>query len=501
MASLPSPSSSAPSLSFFPSCNASYPWRPLGKVLDLYVLPAVCLSGLFLNIACIVVFVRRKTIVLYYSTNTISTANANGFSYHQNGDDCSFSMSRKMSTTTVFGGQQLALPANRMRNSSAINGTSLFFATGGGSKLLKEELSMEEQIITVRARQPTRNSHPLIPVLIVLSVCDSLQLLFSLLVLYLPALHDHLEMDPLGCVAQLAYLATGCLAGGLLTANCASIWTMCYISIRRHRAIVRPLSAISSSKLTNKVSLFAIAFAALFFNLPVWFEFAWAIERVPMADGTVRRLIWHSRSSLAQNEAYRFLMHKVLYPFCVYLIPLVLISVLNIRILTFIRSSSRLQSVGHRRRMEKERRSVWLLISIVLLFFLCHTGGLIIRFVDLRQYGNEQCFVFAKDLVNFLFNINSFANPMLYFFFTKQFRDLRVTWASSYQCRHSTTAANASATQMLRREKIQQQQEKRATELGKAEGEERKERLRRTAEAAGKGRTVINGEESDQLEE
>jgi hypothetical protein len=55
-------------------------------------------------------------------------------------------------------------------------------------------------------------------------------------------------------------------------------------------------------------------------------------------------------------------------------IPLVLISVLNTRILVSLHCSARVQCVGHRRRMAKERRSVWLLISIVLLFFLCHTG-------------------------------------------------------------------------------------------------------------------------------
>uniref|UniRef100_A0A915N0G7 G-protein coupled receptors family 1 profile domain-containing protein n=1 Tax=Meloidogyne javanica TaxID=6303 RepID=A0A915N0G7_MELJA len=130
-----------------------------------------------------------------------------------------------------------------------------------------------------------------------------------MLVLYLPALHDHLEMDPLGLVAQLAYLATGGLAGGLLAANCASIWTM------------------------------------------------------------------HERSALAKNEQYIFLMHKVLYPVCVYLIPLILISVLNIRMLASIRKASRrLASAGQRKRMEREKRSVRLLIAIVLLFFLCHTG-------------------------------------------------------------------------------------------------------------------------------
>lgn len=170
-------------------------------------------------------------------------------------------------------------------------------------------------------------------------------------------------------------------------------------------------------------------------------------------------------------------MHKVLYPIVVYLIPLILISVLNLRMLSYI-ASSRVQSVGHKRRMAKERRSVMLLIAIVLTFFTCHTGkhdagwvllatqdlmltikgakaatcmnlgGLVIRFVDHEAYGNMPCFVFSKDFVNFLFNINSFSNPMvrqqgqmpsysmtfqLYFFFTKQFKDLRVrTEASRY---------------------------------------------------------------------
>jgi hypothetical protein len=54
---------------------------------------------------------------------------------------------------------------------------------------------------------------------------------------------------------------------------------------------------------------------------------------------------------------------------------------------------------------------------------------------------NLQCFVFAKDFVNFLFNVNSFANPMLYFFFTKQFRDLRTTWASGLLRASTITAA------------------------------------------------------------
>nr|CAD2150288.1 unnamed protein product [Meloidogyne enterolobii] len=381
-------------------CNSTQPWRPLGKLLDLYILPIICIFGLFLNISCIFVFLKRKNI------------------NYLNKQQKEFASKRKYSPATFseFGGNnQQQLIANLDTKSITGSSTTIFRNESFALQLFKQKRN--------------EGSHPLVPVLIVLCCCDSLQLIFSMLVLYLPALHDHLEMDPLGLVAQLAYLATGGLAGGLLAANCASIWTMCYISLQRHKAILNPLASMSSSKSTNHFYLFLIPICALIFNSPVWFEFKWAINIIKLNNGGKRIIIWHERSALAKNEQYIFLMHKVLYPVCVYLIPLILISVLNIRMLASIRKASRrLASAGQRKRMEREKRSVRLLIAIVLLFFLCHTGGLIIRFVDLRQHGNEPCFVFAKDLVNFLFNINSFANPMLYFFFTKQFKDLRTTY-------------------------------------------------------------------------
>ncbi|KAI6192294.1 G-PROTEIN-RECEP-F1-2 domain-containing protein [Aphelenchoides bicaudatus] len=274
-----------------------------------------------------------------------------------------------------------------------------------------------------------RRQHPIVPALIVLSICDSLQLLISLFVLYLPALHDHLEMDPYGSMAQLAYIATGFLAGGLLTSNCASIWTMCFISIQRHRAIVKPLSTVTDAKRSSNWQLLTIFVSALLFNVPVWFEFKWSLDQVQMESGELRWFLWHTASDLALNPTYKLIMRKILYPFFVYVIPLFLISILNMQILRYIYASrAAVQTLNYRRHMDQEHRSVWLLISIVLFFFMCHTGGLLIRFVDHRKYGNQPCFVFSKDLINYLFNLNSFFNPMLYFFFTKQFKDLTTTW-------------------------------------------------------------------------
>ncbi|KAI6204433.1 G-PROTEIN-RECEP-F1-2 domain-containing protein [Aphelenchoides besseyi] len=250
-------------------CNETEPWRrPLGFLLDLWILPVTCVVGLVLNIACLFVFSNRR-------------------------------------------------------------------------------------------------SHPLVPALMVLSLCDSLQLLISLFVLFIPALHDHMEMDPYGSVAQLAYLSTGALAGGLLTSNCAAIWTMCYISIQRHRAIVSPLSTVNDQKRSTTWPLFVIFLCSLLFNVPVWFEFTWSVDQVQREDGEITQILWHTNSQFAQ--------------------------------------APHLQT----------------------------NRGLVIRFIDQRKYENQPCFVFAKDFINFLFNINSFVDPMLYFFFTKQFKDLRTTWASN----------------------------------------------------------------------
>uniref|UniRef100_A0A8R1DU48 G-protein coupled receptors family 1 profile domain-containing protein n=1 Tax=Caenorhabditis japonica TaxID=281687 RepID=A0A8R1DU48_CAEJA len=221
--------------------------------------------------------------------------------------------------------------------------------------------------------------------LIFLSVCDCLQLFFSFLVLFLPALHDFSQSTPYSTLGQLAYLSTGLLSPLLLAFNCASIWTICFISIQRHRAILRPLSSISSPSKPFKPLLF-ISFMALLFNACKWAEFRWFWSHDPTNSSDYQYILAHEPSDLARNEHY----HRV------------------------------------------ERRSVTLLISIVTMFFLCHTGGLAYRFVDQEKYNNSELFVLLKDIINLLFNVYSFTNPLLYFVFTRQFRDLRTMWHSHF---------------------------------------------------------------------
>ncbi|CAB3409206.1 unnamed protein product [Caenorhabditis bovis] len=260
----------------------------------------------------------------------------------------------------------------------------------------------------------------------------------------------NLWLLPLVCgVGQLAYLSTGLLSPLLLTVNCASIWTICFISFQRHRAILRPLSNMHSPSKPFK-PLFFIAFLAFMFNACKWAEFRWFWVQDNAENGTGNYwLLAHEPSELAKNENYHRVMDNLLYPLIVYLIPLLLLSILNFRILTNI--AHRRVSADHKSRLAQERRSVTLLISIVTMFFLCHTGGLAWRFLSQERHSNSELYVFLKDVVNLLFNVYSFANPLLYFVFTRQFRDLRTIWHSHFTSPSSRSESYAGFSFMKRR--------------------------------------------------
>ncbi|KHN84104.1 hypothetical protein Tcan_09804 [Toxocara canis] len=101
-------------------------------------------------------------------------------------------------------------------------------------------------------------------------------------------------------LGQCAYIATGTLSPLLLASNCASIWTMCFIAVRRHHAIARPLHSLVSPA-SNIAPLSTIAICALLFNASKWAEFRWYWYRDP---STKRYLLIHEYSELAHNTLY-----------------------------------------------------------------------------------------------------------------------------------------------------------------------------------------------------
>jgi hypothetical protein len=132
-------------------------------------------------------------------------------------------------------------------------------------------------------------------------MADALQLFFSLLVLYLPALHEYLDSPRFSLFGQLVYLSTGLFAPFLLAVNTASIWIMCYVSAQRHRAICHPLTNLQPSTRAG-LHLFLIAVAAVLFNSPKWAEYQW--EWKSDAESGNRTFLLYNKSPLSGDRHY-----------------------------------------------------------------------------------------------------------------------------------------------------------------------------------------------------
>lgn len=75
---------------------------------------------------------------------------------------------------------------------------------------------------------------------------------------------------------------------------------MCFIAIRRHYVISRPLHSIASPP-SNIIPLSTIAICALLFNASKWAEFRWFWYSDP---STKRYVLIHEYSQLANNAFY-----------------------------------------------------------------------------------------------------------------------------------------------------------------------------------------------------
>lgn len=82
---------------------------------------------------------------------------------------------------------------------------------------------------------------------------------------------------------------------------------MCYISVQRYRAIVKPLTTHAARR-ASTWPLFAIFLAALLFNAPVWFEYSWFTDEIVMENGEKSWMIFHMPSMLRQSQTYNLIV-------------------------------------------------------------------------------------------------------------------------------------------------------------------------------------------------
>ena len=281
---------------------------------------------------------------------------------------------------------------------------------------------------------------------------DALQLLLSLLVIVLPEMER--VVGPRRGLHQLGAYSIRCLYPLLMSANYASIWTICAICAIRYAAVCHPLASRHKCQLLrrHRTILTLIATSAIALNVPRFFEFT----LIPAAEPFGHLQVDLDLSPLRRSRLYLIVNDGLLYPSFVYLLPLLILSSLYAHIYQAMHRAPqyprqpRLSAVsviswrgGDTTAIAAssadlrgnpdgslESRSGLMLATIVVLFFACHSLAVSLRWWELAdpRLTSADPPNATYQLLTLISNIgvlaNSSANPFVYFFFTPLFRQL-----------------------------------------------------------------------------
>lgn len=245
-----------------------------------------------------------------------------------------------------------------------------------------------------------------------LSFFDGLLLLFALF-LYPPFSYcasDMYQLDSFWCryfaaTTQLTYPMTCVLQSG-------SVWTLVAITVDRFIAIKWPLRArdILTSQRSQYV-LMIIAFWALVYNLPTFFEIG------PDDKGFI------TPTPLRNNENYVLVYKGYCYLFLMFLIPAILMIVLNGFVTQAVRRAYRVrrQLSG---REEKERRCTLMAVLVVVTFLVLNLMALINNCIENFSVSTYKTTTYSilVYIGNFLVAIGSASNFIIYCVLGLRFR-------------------------------------------------------------------------------
>lgn len=210
-------------------------------------------------------------------------------------------------------------------------------------------------------------------------------------------------------------------------AQTVTVWLTVLIAASRYVAVCLPYKASSycTVAVTRRATL-AVAIFSVVYNLPRFFE-------NEIAE-TIRRNVTRyqlQRSPVGLSPVYQAIYFDALYYVFSFVLPLILLSVFNFRLIVAYRAVQRRRSAMKLRRPSSSRRAVdshehnitLVMIVVILVFMLCNAPARVVQIV--LQYAVQPCpsvAHFVVLLANVLEVFGSSSNFLVYCGFRKQFR-------------------------------------------------------------------------------
>ena len=233
-----------------------------------------------------------------------------------------------------------------------------------------------------------------IDVLCALAAFDILFLVFTFLLFSLDKWSEYYSTEVWALLMPFLFPATN-------TLMTASIYMTVAVAVNRYMDMRINASHLAIPRIQSGVSQSVIVLVcATLFNLPRWFEFGVAFStveaNVTLANGSVvltnYSVVEPIETDLRKNKDYIRDYTLIANTVCVLLLPTLIMLVSTVLIVKqMIAPKSLAFSSGQEQARKKRNRSITLmLIGIIVLFFLCHIGEVMISVYEMVSYIHEE---------------------------------------------------------------------------------------------------------------
>ena len=210
----------------------------------------------------------------------------------------------------------------------------------------------------------------------------------------------------------------------LVVAWTASIWIVVLFAVNRYIAVCFPLKSLHWCTISNvKKQLAIVLIFAILVNIPRFLKSR--IEYLTIDNGTTYRTFVYARE-FTTMEVY-VIYYKIVFFYTVTsAIPLVILTVLNIRLMKALKTSRRNQMEMLSRRQQHDNSATFILIIVVVVFITCQLPSLINSLIrQMTSYRARVCgdyLFYITPVTNALVLLNSAVNFVIYAVFNKRFR-------------------------------------------------------------------------------
>ena len=208
------------------------------------------------------------------------------------------------------------------------------------------------------------------------------------------------------------YAPTNYVVMALQTVN---VWTTVAVSVERFIAICFPFKSVNICNKRN--ALITIAITTLFstaYNIPRCFE-----TGIMKCGNNCYTVI---TTEFGKSEFYTVIYSQWLYTILIYILPLLLLGILNTLLIKELMRMRKRRSVTNTHENTEFNLSI-VLVIIVAVFIVCQTPGLIAQF----QFFNPDFLMKWTCVSNTLFVLNSSVNFIIYVAVGKKFRTILFT--------------------------------------------------------------------------